>query len=55
MENREGNTPLHIAAGTKSMTKLSRSLADKQCDQSAQNKVGDTPLHIAVRYVQNKK
>ena len=54
METREGNTPLHIAAGTKSMTKLSRSLADKQCDQSAQNKVGDTPLHIAVRYVQHK-
>jgi len=38
METREGNTLLHIAAGTKSAT-LSHLLADKQCDPSAQNKV----------------
>jgi len=42
-----------MATGTKSTT-LSRLLADKQCDPSAQNKVGDTQLHIAVRYVSTK-
>jgi len=49
METREGNTPLHIAAGTKDTTKLSCLLAEQQCDPNAQNKKGDTPLHIAAR------
>ena len=49
METREGNTPLHIAAGENNATELSNLLADSQCNPNARNKEGDTPLHVAVR------
>jgi len=49
METREGNTPLHIAAGTKDTTKLSRLLAEQQCDPNPQNKKGDIRSHTAGR------
>jgi len=55
--NREGDTPLHIAAGINKTAALSQLLDNKHCNPNAQNKKGDTPLHIAVRnrYVQHEE
>jgi len=48
MLNREGDTPLHIAARENKTVALSHLLDHKQCDPNVQNKAGDTPLHIVV-------
>ena len=48
MLNREGDTPLHIAARENKTVALSHLLDHKQCDPNVQNKEGDTPLHIVV-------
>ena len=48
-KNRDGETPLHLAAenGDKKMVEL---LLANQADVNATDGTGDTPLHLAVSY-----
>ena len=46
VQNKDGNTPLHIACLRKEFTDV-RILCDRNHNIATQNKLGDTPLHIA--------
>ena len=48
IQNRNGDTPLHIAARENETGALSQLLHHKYCNLNVQNMKGDTPLHIAV-------
>ena len=46
-QNKEGDTPLHIAAGWNKTAEVSKLLLYRECNPNTQNKEGDTPLHLA--------
>ena len=46
-QNKEGDTPLHLAASSNKPAVVSKLLAHQQIDVNAQNKKGNTPLHMA--------
>ena len=50
-QNKEDNTPLHIAVRENITSAVSQLLATKQCNPNVKNKKGDTPLHIVARTV----
>ena len=47
--NKHGETPLHIAAGSKD-TDIAELLISRKADINAKDDGGDTPIHIAARY-----
>ena len=48
-QNREGDTPLHIAAKYGQVHTIVQLLSCREYDPNAQNKKGDTPLHITIK------
>jgi len=51
-QNKEGDTPLHIAVRNRYMQHeeiVTELLSCGKCNPDIQNREGDTPLHIAVR------
>ena len=49
VQNKDGDTPLHLAASWNKTAVIFKLLAYQQCDINAQNKNGNTPMHIAIR------
>ena len=47
--NKEGDTPLHLAARENRTSMISQLLPNEQCNPNILNKDGNTPLHIAVK------
>ena len=48
VQNKEGNTPLHIAT-QKALTETIQNLLEKGANPNVQNNEGNTPLHIATQ------
>ena len=47
IQNKEGDTPIHIAVRENKAATIFQLLAHQQCNPNFQNKVCDIPLHIA--------